>query len=754
MKLMYVSFDETFLSKILKVPGLLSLISKMQQRKNRREPNSPFRVLNNFEQKGDTQSITLHNPLFTVDIFPFQNKILQLIFNKQGTMIPQVSTDHLQRVDVTSSVKREKYRLKGNDWSQDLIVSETPLLSLQKKNEEIISLNLSTSNNQWVQLTFQSELKHVYGMGEKSDLLNKTESSYEMWNLDNSKFDLQSDPLYKSIPFAILSSPDNANSVGVFVDYPSYQRWIHSGKLMQLEIESTQFQLFILTGSIKEIIRSFVLLTGKPPLPPLWSLGYHQCRWSYGSQDKIMEIANKFREKEIPCDALYLDIDYMSDYKCFTWNKERFPDPAKMVRDLDTKGINLVSIIDPGIKIEDGYEIFQSGLASNLFTKRKGKLFKNKVWPGICVFPDFFQEDALKWWAGNYDELIHIGIAGFWNDMNEPSLFSLQGTMADDATHIFKGQKLNHGKLHNLYGQKMVEGTYMAFKNRDRRAFILSRSGYAGIQRFSWVWTGDNTSSWDHLRLSIPKCLNLGLSGTLSGADIGGFRGSPSPELYARWIQLGVFYPLMRTHTTAGTPDQEPWSFGDEVEKIAREAINLRYTILPYIYTQIWRYTQDGIPPMRPMFLDFDDHECMQEEWENSQFMFGPNLLIAPILYEGARSRRVFLPRGDWYKFSLTGQNEKIDGGVVLEVEASLDEIAIFVRDNSIIPVCEKIGKNVYDSMSSGIKLLKFGDTPSGDLYVDDGISIDYGSGTYGYYSIDKNSTYSLVDGMDYLHYD
>ncbi len=444
----------------------------------------------------------------------------------------------------------------------------------------------------------------------------------------------------------------------------------------------------------------------------------------------------------------------MDGYRCFTWDAEKFPEPRKMISDLQKMGFQIISIIDPGIKVDENYAVYQKGIVQKcfLFDKNK-KLYSANVWPGECVFPDFLDERVRDWWGELYKKLLEDGISGIWNDMNEPSTFSVRRTFPEKVMHSIDDRYESHQEVHNVYGMQMVRATFDGLRKLrpEKRPFILSRSGYSGIQKFSWTWTGDNEASWEHLRLSIPKCLGIGLSGHAGvGPDIGGFRGIPTPELFARWIQLGVFYPLFRTHTMQGTPDQEPWSFGEEVERIARKYINLRYRLIPYIYTQFRESTINGSPLMRPLFFEFpDDPNCYDSRWENTEFLFGSSLLIAPILRDGQRERELYLPKGHWFEFESM---VKYDGGQVINISAPLDYIPIFVKSGSIISLRKEVKSNTVENTNVPFEFKVIGGRDSlGLLYIDDYLSTKYESGEFGLYQINHEGELKLIEGKEMI---
>lgn len=595
----------------------------------------------------------------------------------------------------------------------------------------------------WKQLRDDEQ---VYGLGEKTGHLNKRGRqlggySYTMWNSDTFGYEVGTDPIYVSIPFYLVLREGRAH--GVFLDntFRSHFDIGHSSQgLLSFGADGGELDYYIIDGpDPKRVIQRFTDMTGRMPLPPRWALGYHQCRYSYYPESRVRFIAQNFRERRIPADVLWLDIHYLDGFNPFTWDRERFPDPAKMIADLGADGFRLVSIVDAHPKKEVGYAPYDTGLAGDHFIKNPDRsLYEAPVWPsqaeqnpGPSVFPDFSRPAARAWWGGLYKSLTDIGIAGIWNDMNEPAIFDTPtGTMPLDVRHDNEGQPTDHREIHNVYGLLMTRATYEGLERLrpDERPFVLTRATFAGGQRYAAVWPGDNISSWDHLRATIPLLSGMGLSGlTFVGSDIGGFAGTPSAELYTRWLQTGVFYPFMRTHTTLGTPDQEPWSYGTVHEAINRSAIELRYRLLPHIYNVMRDASVTGVPAMRPLMLEFPEDRLT---WSlEDQFMFGSDLLVAPVLQEGARERLVYLPKGEWYDF-WTGRRH--DGGSKpIRVPVTLDTMPIFVRGGAFVfrqPVIQHTGQmagqplevHVYPAASS-----------ESMLYEDDGATLAYRQGAF-----------------------
>jgi alpha-glucosidase len=586
--------------------------------------------------------------------------------------------------------------------------------------------------------------EHIYALGEKNGPLDKRGwklggYSFTMWNSDTFGYDASTDPIYVSVPFYIDLRKGVA--YGIFLDNTfrsNFDIGHQTEGVLSFGAEGGALDYYFIYGpDPKEVIGRYTALTGRMPLPPLWSLGYHQCRYSYYPEKKVRFIADNFRVRSIPADAIWLDIHYQDSYKPFTWDRQRFPDPARMISDLRKEGFRTVVIVDPHPKKESGYAPYDSGLAGDHFVKNAdGSIYEAPVWPshaeknpGPSVFPDFSKPAARAWWGGLYAGLLNAGVAGIWNDMNEPAIFDVpSGTMPLDVRHENEGAPTDHREIHNVYGMLMTRSTYEGLlKLRpNERPFILSRASYAGGQRYSALWPGDNTSDWAHLRGSIALLLGMGLSGfPFVGSDIGGFAEAPSAELFTRWLQAGVFYPFMRTHTMFDSPDQEPWSYGTAHEALNRRAIELRYQLLPYIYSVMREAAESGIPAMRPLMLEYPDDE--QTYGINDQFLFGSDLLIAPVLREGATQREVYLPAGDWYDY---WSGEHFTGGKKIIVPVTLASIPIFVRAGAFVfgqPVVQHTGE-----MPGSLSIDVFPSSTSERwLYQDAGNGFEYQRGVF-----------------------
>jgi alpha-glucosidase len=468
--------------------------------------------------------------------------------------------------------------------------------------------------------------EHVYGFGEKVGKLDKRGwqlggYNFTMWNTDTYGYDSSTDPIYASVPFFMVLRGGHAH--GIFLDN-TYRTNFDVGHeapgLLAMGAVGGELDYYFIDGPApKRVIERYTALTGRTPLPPRWALGYHQCRYSYYPDSKVRFIADNFRQRQIPAEAIWLDIHYQKGYRPFSWDPVRFPDPKKLVADLRAQGLRTVVIVDAHPRKEPGTQAYDSGLAADVFVKNPdGSVYEGPVWPsqaetdpGPSVFPDFSKPAAREWWGGLFKMFTDIGIAGIWNDMNEPAVFSPPtATMPLTVRHDNEGQPTDHREIHNVYGQLMTRSTFEGLaKLRPReRPFVLTRATYAGGQRYSAIWPGDNVSDWPALSQGLAVLMGLGLSGfPFVGTDIGGFAETPSAELFTRWLQLGAFHPFMRTHTTFGTPDQEPWSYGPRYEAVNRRAIELRYELLPQIYQVMREASETGLPAMRPLFLEFPD---------------------------------------------------------------------------------------------------------------------------------------------------
>jgi alpha-glucosidase len=580
------------------------------------------------------------------------------------------------------------------------------------------------------------EGESYYGLGDKPVDINLKGKRFENWVTDSYAFGRDTDPIYKAIPFYL--GLHHKKSYGIFFDnsFRSFFDFCHERRnITSFWAQGGEMNYYFIYGpDISDVVASYTDLTGKPhQMPPLWALGYHQCKWSYYPESKVKEVTKKFRELKIPCDAIYLDIDYMDGFRCFTWNKEYFPDPKRMVKELADDGFKTVAIIDPGIKIDNDYNIYREALEKDYFCKRAdGPYMKGKVWPGECFFPDFTNPEVRDWWAGLFKELIEdIGVKGVWNDMNEPAVMDVPGkTFPDDVRHNYDGNYCSHRKAHNIYGMQMARATYKGLKkfSYPKRPFVITRSAYSGTQRYTSTWTGDNVASWDHLAIANNQAQRMCMSGfSFAGSDIGGFAQQPNGELFVRWIQLGVFHPFCRVHSSGDHGDQEPWTFGKSMTDIVRKFIEIRYTLLPYLYTSFWRYANEGVPILKSLVLF--DQEDQHTNYRNDEFIFGEKILVCPILEPNAKGRRMYIPRGEWFNF---WNDELVIGGEEKWVDADIESLPIFIKSGAIIPkypVQQYVGEKEIDKLTLDV-YYKLGKEKS-QVYEDAQDGFDYKKGRF-----------------------
>jgi len=580
--------------------------------------------------------------------------------------------------------------------------------------------------------------EHFYGFGERTGLLDQRSQVRTNWTVDAFDYDVLTDNLYQAIPFYMALRPGIGH--GIFFNTTFWSQFDIGAQqpgILQMQTQGQELDYYIIYGpSPAKILSTYTQLTGKMPLPPRWALGYQQCRWSYESQDIVRELAREFRDRHIPCDVIYLDIDYMQGYRVFTWSNKRFSHPQDLLNDLKQDGFKVVTIVDPGVKYEPeaDYQVFDEGLKNDYFVRKTdGQLFHGYVWPEKAVFPDFLRPEVRDWWGNLQKNLTNLGVAGIWNDMNEPAIedqpFGEDGTKISFPLDSVQGptdEPTTHKEVHNLYGLTMAQASFQGLEKLrpNERSFVLTRSGYAGIQRWSAVWTGDNQSLWEHLEMSIPMLCNLGLSGVaFVGADIGGFAGNATAELFARWMQVGMLYPLMRSHSALSSAQHEPWVFGNRVEKICREYIELRYRLLPYIYTLFWEAASTGSPILRPLLYHFPND--LQTFTISDQVMLGPSLLAAPIYRPGIEHRAVYLPEGRWYDW---WSSEVFDGPKHILAYAPLEKMPLYVRAGSIIPMAS-VMQYVDERPLDQLTLKIWPGQGEWTFYEDDGHTFEYKTG-------------------------
>ncbi|HEY0564399.1 MAG TPA: glycoside hydrolase family 31 protein [Terriglobales bacterium] len=584
-----------------------------------------------------------------------------------------------------------------------------------------------------------------YGLGDKTTL-TLNDRAFTLWNTDAYGWQEATDPLYKAIPFYMAMR--NGRGYGVFMDN-TWRSSFDFGKArhdeMSFGAEGGELNYYFFFGpDPKQVMTNYTALTGRSPLPPLWAFGFQQSRYSYYPESEVRDIAKKFREKKIPADVIYLDIDYQDKNFPFTIDRQRFPHFEQMIQDLRKDGFSVVAITDLHIAKAD-YPPYNSGAKQDAFVKnRDGSTFVGPVWPGPSVFPDFTLTRARDWWGELYADFVKMGVRGFWNDMNEPSVFKTPTkTMPLDVVHrLDDGTTLQHLAAHNIVGEQNSRATYEGLVKLEtpmnERPFVLTRATYAGGQRFAATWTGDNSATFNHLRMSIPTLLNLGISGIpFTGDDIGGFRGTAPPELVTRWMELGVFNPIYRNHSEKGSGHKEPWSFGQPFEEYSQESIEQRYRLLPYIYSAAEEASRTGIPMMRPMFMEFPNDVSLAGNQE--EFMFGPSLLVAPRVWEFKQPYSVQLPAGIWYDYwngnqyrsevkkTASATAPEGSAGLTLEVNPPYEQVPVYVRGGSIIPHQPVVQSTAF-TPEGNLQLQVYpGPDCKGQMYMDDGHSLNVG---------------------------
>ncbi len=601
--------------------------------------------------------------------------------------------------------------------------------------------------------------ERIYGLGEHTGSMDKRGQAYPIWNVDPPRHHgPQTMNMYTSIPFYLGFHTDDGRAYGVLVDHTGLVE-IDMGKSNEAEasmtVEGDSLAVYFFPGPTPaDVLRQYTELTGRMPLPPRWALGYHQARWSYDSQQRVQQLAAKLRERNHPCDAIWLDIDYMNGFRSFTWNSEKFPHPRQMLDDLHAQGFHVVTIIDPGTKVDENYFVYRQGITHDYFCHHQnGELFEGHVWPGSCVFPDYSRSEVRAWWGNLYKGLLDQGVDGIWNDMNEPALTNIlpgkepkvhDTTMSSDVLHRAGGDQPGgldgpptlHKFFHNAYGMEMARATHEGLLRLRPgiRPFVLTRSGTAGMQRYAAMWTGDNTSQWEHILMAMPMCLNIGMSGVpFVGVDLGGFWNASNGELLTRFTQLGAFLPFCRNHNAIDNPDQEPWAFGEPYEDACRRAIEVRYRLMPYLYTLFHEAATTGAPIIRPLYYHYRQDE--QAHDVESEFLVGDSLLSAPIYEQGATSRSVYLPQGIW--FDYWGGSE-YPGMGWSDIDAPIERWPLFIRSNSIIPsgpLMQYTDEHPTDPLTLTCYMAEDG-LANYTLYEDDGSSLAYRNGVFAQTSI------------------
>ena len=629
--------------------------------------------------------------------------------------------------NVIATVQRAPVLISFSDAAETVYLADEPSLPMAWNGKRV---------HVWKKMPAD---ENYYGLGDKAGPMNRRNRSFTNWNTDEFGWQESSDPLYKTIPF--FMGLRKGMAYGVFFDN-TYRSVFDFGKespdCFSFGAEGGELNYYFIAGpEPKKIIEQYTAMTGRSPLPPLWTLGYQQSRYSYYPESRAREIVKTLREKKIPADAIYLDIDYQQGYAPFTINREYFPTFEKMIADFRAQGMHTILITDLHIKKDSnhGYAPYDSGIKNDVFVKNPdGSVYVGTVWPGDSVFPDFTLTRARDWWGALYKEFVGMGAGGCWNDMNEPALFKrADKTMPLDTVHrLDDGTSLDHRAIHNVFGMENVRATYEGLRKLqpEERPFVLTRAAYSGAQRYAATWTGDNSSTWNHLKMSTPMLLSMGISGfPLIGDDIGGFAGSPPADLLTRWFEVGALNPIYRDHTGKGTADQEPWVHGPDHEAIRRKYIELRYELMPYLYTGIEEASRTGLPFMRPVFLEYP--QASDFYGNNRDFLFGRDFFVAPVTTEMVDAEEISLPPGEWYDFWT---NAKLSSKEKITLHPRLDEMPLYVRAGAVVPM-QPVVQYTDEKPNGPLELRVYlPDSTSsvdcgGTLYQDDGHTFAYQKG-------------------------
>lgn len=565
------------------------------------------------------------------------------------------------------------------------------------------------------------------GLGEKTGHLDRSGRAFTNWNTDYFAYGVGDDPLYMSIPFYL--GIHNGLSYGIFFDNTHksvFNFGASNNRFIYYSADDGDMDYYFFHDkSVAKIISSYTDLTGKMEMPPLWSLGFQQCRYSYYPDSEVLTLAKTFRDKDMPADVIYLDIHHMEKYKVFTFDGEKFPDPKSMIKALKEKGFKVVVIMDPGIKTEIGYLPFEEGKEKDLFVKYPdNEIYEGQVWPGWCAFPDFTKPETRQWWAEKMAFYEEAGVDGYWTDMNEPASW---GQFTPNLINFsYEGEHVSHRKARNIYGFQMARSAKEGceLQRPKERPFVLTRSGFSGIQRYAAAWTGDNVASEEHMMAGIRLVNSLGLSGvSYAGYDIGGFAGESTKSLFARWMSIGTFAPLYRAHSMINSNDAEPWAFGEEVEEISRNYMKLRYRLLPTIYSSFYKSTQTGLPISESLAVNYPHDKNIYDSAFENQYLFCDNLLIAPI--ESYKEiTKVYLPEGEWYYLF---DNQKYIGNQIVYQDCPLNYLPVYVKAGSILALQSDLSHT--GQKNNGILYIHLYDGKNDSVYLhyeDDGITLDY----------------------------
>jgi alpha-glucosidase len=723
----------------------------------------PVRIFNAVDSSTATpDGVEIHSGSAVLRITALRDDVLRIRLGPQGSLPEDASWAVLQgaRTARVSVAPLSDQAASGFSTGKlRVLVKNSLRMTISDLEGNVISSDAQPIEYHGDRFRIYKEMpenEHYFGLGDKTGPLDRRGMAFTLWNTDTG-FQESTDPIYKSVPFFIGFRA--GRSYGLLFD----NTWRSSFDFGKEVRDCYSFgaeggpldYYFILGPEPKHVVETYAWLTGTAPLPPMWALGFQQSRYSYESDAKLREIASRLRSDHIPTDVLYLDIDYQKKNRPFTVDTDAFPDLAKLLADMKAQQFHTVLITDLHIANlpNADYAPYDEGIKGDHFLKNPdGTIYTGIVWPGPAVFPDFTRKASRDWWGSLYRNFYSMGAAGFWNDMNEPAVFQtptktipldVRGRIEEPG---FELRIVTQREAHNVFGMENSRATFEGLLqlNPNERPFVLTRATYAGGQRYASTWTGDNRSTWNHLRMSIPMLLNLGLSGfAIAGDDIGGFSGSPPMDLLTKWFEVGAFNPIFRDHTEKGTNPQEPWVGGPEHEAIRRRFIEERYRLLPYIYTLAEENSRDGMPLMRPLFLEFPGVDLDA----GNEFMWGPSILVAPAMFgEDPQSYSAKLPSGDWFDYwtgkkvagIAPGGDPVISGAAkgpptVMDVKIKpvLAELPVFVRGGSIIPL-QPLIQSTSEKPKGPLELRVYpGVDCHGSIYQDDGISFAYKQGEF-----------------------
>ena len=627
---------------------------------------------------------------------------------------------HISTKSVTLSIQKDALRFTFLDHMGEVLCEDDRAFGTSWIGHEVTTYKRLQKGERFI------------GLGEKTGNLDRRGTAYTNWNTDKFAYAPDQDPLYMTIPFYIGIHGDL--QYGIFFDNThktNFNFGASNDRFSFFSATDGEMNYYLIYGkNVAEIIANYTSLTGRIEMPPLWSLGTQQCRYSYYPDSEVVNTARTYREKKIPADMIYLDIHYMDAYKVFTFHPDRFPNPVGMVSELAEMGFHTAVILDPGVKIEKEYEPYEQGVKHKYFAKYPdGENYSGEVWPGWSHFPDYTNEGVRKWWGEWVRFYTEKGIDALWNDMNDPAAWGQ--SLPDLIEFHYEGEGATHKQARNVYGMQMARSTYEGAKKhlRGNRPFILNRAGYSGVQRYTATWTGDNVADSEHMICGVRLVNSLGLSGVaFAGYDVGGFAGESSPDLFVKWTVLGAFSPLFRFHSMINSKDAEPWAFGEEAEEISRNYISLRYRLMPYIYSSFYESTQTGMPISRSLVINYAQDEKIYESRYQNQYLFGRAFMIPPVA-AGLEFIKVYLPKKDqWY--DLHTGDTVIGGEYIAEVRK--ERYPLFVKGSSIVPM-QSVVQNLSQDPETTLEIHVYNGAEKNtfELYEDDGVSYDHEKGEF-----------------------